>query len=96
MDAQAFISLGGTGILAYIMWQFSTSFLKTLNAQVEARIAALEKRCTQCEEDRQKLHEKITLILERNFRVDVAREVHSATAQPVVVTNQNPIDVRQK
>lgn len=78
MDAQAFISLGGTGILAYIMWQFSTSFLKTLNTQVDARIAALEKRCEKCESDREKLHDQITGIIDRNTRVDVTREVIAA------------------
>lgn len=74
MGAEAFISLGGTGILAYIMWQFASRFLKALELQVEARIAALEKRCEQCESDRLALHLKLESILERNARIDVARE----------------------
>ncbi len=95
MDAQAFISLGGTGILAYIMWQFSTSFLKTLNTQVDARIAALELRTAECERDRLKLHEQVVSILERNTRVDIAREIHSGQPSNVIVTNMDPIKVRQ-
>lgn len=79
MDTQAFISLGGTGILAYIMWQFSNRFLKALENQVEARIAALEKRCEQCETDRLTLHAKLEAVLERNARIDVARERAAVT-----------------
>ncbi len=74
MDMQAFASLGGIGILAYIMWQFSNRFITALQTQVDARIASLEKRVQECEQDRIQLHAKLEAILERNARIDVARE----------------------
>ncbi len=77
MDMQALISLGGTGILAYILWQYANRFLGAMERQIDGRIKELEKRCENCENDRMTLHTKLELILERNARVDVARETHS-------------------
>lgn len=42
-DVQSFISLGGVGILAYIMYRFSERFVAALEKQYDARIATLEK-----------------------------------------------------
>lgn len=97
MDAQAFISLGGTGILAYIMWQFANRFLTAHQVQVDARIAALETRLSDCEKDRLRLHEQITQLFERNARVDAAREYQATLPmkpKEVIVTNPEPIPVK--
>ncbi len=75
MEPQQFISLGGTGLLAFILWQFAKQFLASFNEQVKSRIDALEARATACDIDRAKLHDKISEILTRNSRVDALREV---------------------
>lgn len=75
MDPKDFISLGGTGILAFILWQFAKQFINAHNDQVKARIDALEIRAANCEIDRAALHVKIADILTRNSRVDAMREI---------------------
>lgn len=56
------------------MWRFSERFITALQTQVDARIESLEKRVTECETDRIRLNAQIIAILERNARVDIARE----------------------
>ena len=85
MDMQSFASLGGIGLLAFIMWKFAERFIDALQLQVEARIQALEKRCSDCETDRINLHAKLEAILERNARIDVARETIQGMQPPHVV-----------
>jgi len=48
---------------AGVLWVACVFLVKTLKAQYEKRIEALEKHSIRCDEDRIKLHEKIETIL---------------------------------
>jgi len=76
MQPEAFISLGGTGLLAYIMYTLAKQFIAALQLQVDSRIDALEKRSADCESDRQRMHAQIVSILNRNNYIDNAPEKH--------------------
>lgn len=76
MQPEAFISLGGTGLLAYIMYTLAKQFIAALQIQVDSRIAALEKRSEDCEKDRERMHAQIISILNRNNHRDNALEKH--------------------
>jgi hypothetical protein len=76
MQPEAFISLGGTGLLAYIMYTLAKQFIAALQLQVDSRIAALEKRSAECEADRQRMHTQIVSILNRNNHIDNEPTAH--------------------
>lgn len=61
-----FASLGGTGMLAFAMWQIARRFIEAHADQVKIthevlnkRVDALEIATRECEQDRRNLNEKL-------------------------------------